>query len=158
MRLAEKYMPLAKAIAYRVAPDYHDKGELEGVALLALCEVVVENTYDEAQVVEHIRTRVKGAVIDFLRKEKRVRQNEAPMPEDGDLDHLYSWNPHETGSDINDRLRDAVSKLPEDSQRLVKMHYYEGMTQREIADVLGLTQQAISAQLRGVAGKLREML
>ena len=158
MRLAEKYMPLAKAIAYRVAPDYHDKEELEGVALLALCEVVAENTHGEAQIVEHIKLRVRGAVLNFISRDSEHLTYEVPMPEDGDLDHLYSWNPHETGSDINDRLRDAVSKLPEDSQRLVKMHYYEGMTQREIADVLGLTQQAISAQLRGVAGKLREML
>lgn len=158
MHLAEKYMPLAKSIAYRVAPEYHDKEELESVALLALVEVVNENNHDEAQVVEHIRLRVRGAVINYLNRDMSHLGHELAMPDDDSLDYLNAYDPHKEQDEMPQKVRDAIKKLEPIDQRLVKMHYYENMTHQEIADQLGVERSTITKKLQRVTGALRDIL
>ncbi len=47
-------------------------------------------------------------------------------------------------SEIKDRLTDAVASLPEREQLVVALYYYEGLTLREIGEVLGVTESRVS--------------
>lgn len=159
MHLAEKYMPLAKSIAYRVAPDYYDKEDLESVAMVALVEVVAQaDGKPEPVVIEHIKTAVRGEILNYLNRDLGYRSYEVAMPEDDSLDYLNAYDPHKEQDEVPQKVRDAIKKLEPIDQRLVKMHYYENMTQQEIADAVGITQQAISARLQRVTANLRELL
>jgi RNA polymerase sigma factor for flagellar operon FliA len=48
------------------------------------------------------------------------------------------------GSEIKDRLTDAIASLPEREQLVVALYYYENLTLREIGEVLGVTESRVS--------------
>jgi len=48
------------------------------------------------------------------------------------------------GGEIKDRLTEAVASLPEREQLVVALYYYEGLTLREIGEVLGVTESRVS--------------
>ena len=47
-------------------------------------------------------------------------------------------------ADMRDRLAGAVARLPEREKLVVALYYYEGLTLREIGEVLGVTESRVS--------------
>ncbi|MHB0866947.1 MAG: RNA polymerase sigma factor WhiG [Thermoleophilia bacterium] len=65
-------------------------------------------------------------------------------------------------NEIKDRLAHAISNLPEREKIVIALYYYEGLTLREIGDVLGVTESRVSqlhtkAILR-LKGRLKEQV
>lgn len=48
------------------------------------------------------------------------------------------------GSEIRERLSEAVSSLPEREQLVIALYYHEGLTLREVGEVLGVTESRVS--------------
>ena len=48
------------------------------------------------------------------------------------------------GSELKDRLADAIESLPERERLVVALYYYENLTLREIGEVLGVTESRVS--------------
>ena len=69
--------------------------------------------------------------------------------------------PDEESSSEIDRLCDkiaisqALSKMPEQWQRIVMLRYYRNMTQQQTADALGLTQVKVSREEKKIIEELR---
>lgn len=61
-------------------------------------------------------------------------------------------------ADIQDRLAKALLVLSPRSAALMHMHYYEGMTLREAASVLSISEEAAKVALHRARKKLRELL
>ncbi len=55
-------------------------------------------------------------------------------------------------------LSEAISSLPNEWQRIVTLRYYRGMTQQQVADVLGVTQVKISREEKKILEYLRKEL
>lgn len=53
-------------------------------------------------------------------------------------------------------LRDAITRLPDIDQTVLGLHFFEGMTTAQIADILGLTAQAAGGLLDGALYRLRD--
>jgi RNA polymerase sigma factor for flagellar operon FliA len=47
-------------------------------------------------------------------------------------------------ADMKDRLGGAIARLPEREKLVVALYYYEGLTLREIGEVLGVTESRVS--------------
>lgn len=47
-------------------------------------------------------------------------------------------------TELRDTLADAIAKLPEREKIVVALYYYDGLTLREIGDVLGVTESRVS--------------
>jgi RNA polymerase sigma factor FliA len=47
-------------------------------------------------------------------------------------------------TELKDRLAEAIASLPEREQLVVALYYYEGLTLREIGEVLGVTESRVS--------------
>ncbi|MCL4309463.1 MAG: RNA polymerase sigma factor WhiG [Actinomycetota bacterium] len=47
-------------------------------------------------------------------------------------------------NDVKERLAGAISNLPEREKIVIALYYYEGLTLREIGDVLGVTESRVS--------------
>ncbi len=61
-----------------------------------------------------------------------------------------SYDPPERVA-LYDRVRDAVASALTDKQReVVEAHFFEGLSQSEIAARLGITQQVVQKRLYGV--------
>jgi RNA polymerase sigma-B factor len=55
-------------------------------------------------------------------------------------------------------LSEALGRLEEDERRLLIMRFVDGRTQREIGELLGVSQMQVSRSLRRITERLRELL
>lgn len=57
-----------------------------------------------------------------------------------------------------ENLRNAVEHLPREEYRLIRLRYWCGCTQKEVALKLGMTQQAVSYRERRILQKLKKIM
>jgi len=62
------------------------------------------------------------------------------------IEDRNSKNPAEVVdiNEVKERLAHAISNLPEREKIVIALYYYEGLTLREIGDVLGVTESRVS--------------
>ena len=48
------------------------------------------------------------------------------------------------GSEVRERLSEAISSLPEREQLVIALYYHEGLSLREVGEVLGVTESRVS--------------
>ncbi len=82
--------------------------------------------------------------------------------EDGaQLEDLLADEESENESErIIDRISiaEAISSLPPEWQKIVTLRYFRGMTQQQVASMLGLTQVKVSREEKKIMERLREFL
>lgn len=61
-------------------------------------------------------------------------------------------------SEDRDLIQGAMSRLPEEQERVVRMAYYEGLSQTEISDRLGVPLGTVKTRVRLAFAKLRTTL
>lgn len=54
--------------------------------------------------------------------------------------------------------RQALEELPDKLKQVVLLYYFQGLTQRETAQALGLSQAAVVRRLRAAESRLRQLL
>lgn len=64
----------------------------------------------------------------------------------------YSLNKEDTG------VMECINKLSSLERDVVYLHYYEGLTAKEIGDIVGKKENAVFTRLKRIRVKLREML
>ena len=83
----------------------------------------------------------------LVEDEKRQFSNEDPTPEE----HLMR-------SIENELLRQAVALLKEDERQLILLRFWQECSQSQVAELLGLSQQAVSYRKRNILGKIKKFL
>lgn len=61
-------------------------------------------------------------------------------------------------SEDRELIQDAMSRLPDEQQRVVRMTFYEGLSQTEISDRLGVPLGTVKTRVRLAFAKLRASL
>jgi RNA polymerase sigma factor FliA len=61
-------------------------------------------------------------------------------------------------TDLRDRVADAIARLPEREKVVIALYYYEGLTLREIGEVLGVTESRVSQLHTKAVLRLRSRL
>jgi RNA polymerase sigma-70 factor (ECF subfamily) len=92
--------------------------------------------------------------LDIKRKRREAQIDEAYDPPDEAPDavtRIYR-------SQVLQRLRGALSQLPEQQYLTLFLHYHEGYSARESAEALGITLQAVESLLKRGRRNLRESL
>lgn len=59
---------------------------------------------------------------------------------------------------LRDKLRICLSQLTDPEQHLILALFYEGKTEREYAEILGISQKAVNKRRHKVLDKLRRMM
>jgi RNA polymerase sigma-70 factor, ECF subfamily len=59
-------------------------------------------------------------------------------------------------SELRDRVRDSIPRLPDIAREVLLLHYYRGLTQAEIALVLGIPAGTVKSRLRIAVEALRQ--
>lgn len=78
--------------------------------------------------------------------------------EDKDLDFEADYIEQETTKEDYAELHKAIRQLTPRQQEIVKMIYFEGKTQKEVAKVLGITQGAVSLALAKSIAQLKFLI
>lgn len=61
-------------------------------------------------------------------------------------------------TDVAERMRDAISRLPDREAEAFVLRHVEGMKNKEIAEILGITVSAVSTAIHRALKRLRENL
>lgn len=96
----------------------------------------------------------KNAAIDLLRRRKRT----APIDEyqlDFIVDETINLDDEVEINTIREKLMEAISNLPEEQKEIIKLIYFEGLTQREIAASLEIPLGTVKSRLKLAMSKLK---
>lgn len=86
----------------------------------------------------------------------RMRQRQRRMDEDFVAEASSAGNPRP--DEAHDALRSAISRLPEEQRVLLSLHYAEGYTTTEIAEIMGVAQGTVKAKLFHARDHLRRLI
>jgi RNA polymerase sigma-70 factor, ECF subfamily len=90
----------------------------------------------------------------------RLRRRKPSSPLDGRIPGSSSHEPEETmiGRELADRLRKALSQLPEREAEVFCLRYFEELDNQAIAEMLGIRAGAVRAALHKARAKLERLL
>jgi len=57
-----------------------------------------------------------------------------------------------------DKLRHALNKLSEEERTLLEQYYFAGVSECELSDIYGISQQAVSKRVRKILTKLKNLI
>ncbi len=137
--LYERYVAQAFGLAMRMMQD---RAAAEDVVQEAFCRVWQHaghfNTEAGGNVRAWLLTIVHRVAIDAQRKRKPDVEMDAHDEADWDFeDQEADVFEHAFASIATDRVRAAVSQLPERHRKVIELSFFWGLTHREIAEQLG---------------------
>ena len=102
-------------------------------------------------------TKCHGRAVDLVRSEQARTTREQRSAEETarsgyDLER-YVWD-----LAIADQVKNAVEILPHDERVAIEMAYFDGMTYREVAEMLGAPEGTVKSRIRSGLRKLRAAL
>jgi RNA polymerase sigma-70 factor, ECF subfamily len=100
-------------------------------------------------------------VIDRLRSRRRRERKLSAAAAQADAPAVPPAEPDEAGSAgwrVHQQVHSALDGLPSDQQAVVRLAYFRGLTQSEIAAELGIPLGTVKTRLRLAFGRLREAL
>ena len=102
------------------------------------------------------------ACLDWLKAKARTQVPFSALGPDQDPEELLPCNhePHSDrpGADEVDRLLAEVEALPKDYREVIMLYYYQDLTYRDLAGILGVSPATINARLTKARALLRERL
>ncbi|MCM8750604.1 sigma-70 family RNA polymerase sigma factor [Thermomicrobiaceae bacterium CFH 74404] len=103
----------------------------------------------------------RNRAIDLLRRSGRERR--PPYADARGVDfHLADPSPgpdeHAWSSTVATRVQAALGELSDTQRQVIELAYFRGLTQREMADVLGLPLGTVKTRVRTALRRLAEIL
>jgi RNA polymerase sigma factor (sigma-70 family) len=164
-QLLEGHRPLTGKIARKLHRRYHWLGadEVHSYAWLGLARAA--ETYESDRGVPFANfAMVKGAYFaidemrrDGLLKRKRDAENaQPPKPLDTDLPDPTATR-EQRRMENRDQWTSLVTHLAEKDRRLLLLYYHYGLTFREIAEILGISESATCIRHSKILRRLRRI-
>ena len=105
----------------------------------------------------YLRTAVRNRSLNYLRDQKRLPTTDGELPEVAADTNLEPGAALEK-SEQRQRINQAIDRLPERCRLVFVMSKMEQMSQREIADALGISVKTVENQMTRAYKFLREYL
>ena len=103
----------------------------------------------------------RNRAIDLLRRSSRERRPAHPDARAADL-HIPDPSPgpdeHAWSATLATRVQAALGELSDAQRQVIELAYFRGLTQREMADVLGLPLGTVKTRVRTALRRLAEIL
>lgn len=116
---------------------------------------------ENLQISTSIRSYLTRAVINtslnYLKKSKRIVDLEGVPQNKADL-NMNDTELSISYNEINKKLNQIISTLPPKCQMVFTLSRFEGMSNQQIADQMGITKKTVENQLNKALSKLREQL
>ncbi|GAA1390124.1 hypothetical protein GCM10009639_18450 [Kitasatospora putterlickiae] len=137
------------ATAYHLTGDRYEAEDLLQSALFSTYRAWGRIT-DKAAVGGYLRRTMTNLHISAWRRRKVNEYPTEELPETvGDTDAMG-------GTELRAVLWQALAKLPENQRTMLVLRYYEGKTDPEIADVLGISVGTVKSSIWRALRRLRE--
>lgn len=144
----DKYAQDVFKFAYSYLKSYHDAQDVVHDLYLKL----LKNDYKIAKGKEksYILKMTANLCNDCLKS--GVRQKEKPF------EILPEPESEETEQFENTEFLSVLNALPEEYRTVIHLHFYEDLTIKETAKILGLTQSCVSMRLTRAKSMLKELM
>jgi RNA polymerase sigma-70 factor, ECF subfamily len=155
LTLYDRYAPRVYALTLRVLSDTMMAEEATQDAFLKLWSRARQFNPHKGSLIPWLLTIAHRTALDRLRLEKR--RPPASNPEEPE--QTWSTVPDETTQSAEARWRSlyfAVQSLPEEQRLVIDLAYYKGMSQSEIAEVLGWPLGTVKTRVRAAMQALRQ--
>lgn len=149
-RLYREHHTMVFRTAYRITGNTADAEDVLQTVFLRMVR-----RDDSADAIEHPENYLRRAAVHAALDLVRARRDPAPV----DLDRL----PARGGSrpddgDLRDVLRRALAELPERSAEIFALRFFEGLTNPEIAEALGISSITVAVALHRARRVLQKKL
>lgn len=141
----------------------HDEDEAEEVVMEAFRTVwqkVTPPSDEQAGLIPYLMRITRHRAIDRLRTRRRHARRLGAVA----LESVHAVPPTEPdeaggeGWSVHRQVHSALAELPADQQAVVRLAYFGGLTQSEIAAELGIPLGTVKTRLRLAFGRLRTAL
>lgn len=149
-RLCEQYYPALVAVAYAQLADRNLADDAVQEALLVAYRDIAKLTKPE-RFAGWITTICRNIAIDMVRI--RAREKHADV-----ADCSGVANPSRHESDTVAVVREIILQLEPDLRDVVYLKYYSRMSYSRIAQMLGISEEAVNGRLRRAREKIRREL
>lgn len=152
--LVMNYTPLVKVTAYRYqgrGAEYEDLIQEGYLALL----ILIPKCKDLKWLPYFLKSRLPGYVRTAAEKLRGRRRS--PEVELEDVEGVLSDSKSDRAHS-EEELRDLLERTLTRSELDLTQALLEGFTQKELASLLNITQQAVSARLRAIRNKLKPVM
>lgn len=105
----------------------------------------------------HLFVMCRDQLLEFLRRTKH-HDDHQNISEFSIQDFGTTPSQHVARNERGRRLIDALRRLPIDQQMALELTYWEELSGEEVADVLGISHNAVRARLTRARDRLRELL
>lgn len=153
--LTMRLLPGVLALANRMLRDRAEAEDVAQEAMLRLWKIAPDWQADRAKPSTWLYRVTQNLCTDRLRKRRSVPLDEAAEPQDETpqaVDRMI-------GDDRAKALNAAMDKLPERQRVAVHLRHIEGHTNMEIAEIMGITVEAVEGLIgrgkRALAASLR---
>ena len=152
------YSRLVFWAAYRVVPNRETAEDITQIAF----ERVLSNLgrlagLDDGQLKSWLYRVSTNIALDHLRRAKHETPVDAPISEDIE-DSALPLDEEVERRRKAAKVRSAIDKLDETSRKVILLHYYAGMTVREISACTGISEGTVKSRLMKARKRLAVML
>lgn len=136
--------------------DEHDVDDILQDVFLKIHNKI-DSLKDENKLAAWVYQITRNAITDYYRRQSRVSETKMELPEEiEDLDDFMASV--EVDSHITACLKPMIDSLPEKYQQAIILTEYEALTQKEMADRLGISLPGAKARVRRARKKIKTML
>ena len=153
--LYDHYSGALFTIINQIVPDKETTGDVLQEVFINIWKKI--NSYDatKGRLFTWMLNIARNAAIDKIRsKGYRDSQKHQPITEGEHSGITASSNP--SVSDVG--LKKLLTKLNEDSRKLIDLSYFQGFTHEEIAKMLGIPLGTVKTRIRTAIIQLRTMM
>ncbi|MYL28787.1 sigma-70 family RNA polymerase sigma factor [Halobacillus halophilus] len=156
--LYDRYEKLLYSFAFRMMKDSQAAEEVMQDVFMKLWRGKGAGQYvsGRGKFSSWLLTITRNASIDLIRK-KKVQEVEWDQ-RDSVHEDLPGVEQEIEDKEERDQLRRAVHTLPDEQQRMICLFYFQGMSQREIAEKCDIPLGTVKGRVRLALKKLREHL
>ncbi len=152
--LVERHVQRMHRLALRILQDHARAEDAVQDAFLQVWIKRADWRRKEARFSTWLYRVVFNRCLDVKRRRREEELKDGDDPQDDSADAVTTI--HE--GQIADRLRSAMSELPESQYMALMMYYHEGYSAREVAEFLDTTTNAVESLLKRGRKNLRQLL
>ncbi|WP_373652309.1 RNA polymerase sigma factor [Schlesneria sp. DSM 10557] len=157
LHLMRRHMGLVYGTCLRITANVHDAEDISQECFFDLARQAAEI---RTSVVGWLHQAATNRALNRLRSDKRRQRHEysSGLQKTSPSESKDSTPTEASWSELSPVVDEVLSQLPEQLRSPILMHYLEGSTQGEIANLLGVNQSTISRRLNIGIERLRDEL
>jgi RNA polymerase sigma-70 factor, ECF subfamily len=159
--LVEKATPWLLSTAQALLHDQDEAEEVVMEAFRTLWQNVSPSAEGQTALMPYLLRVTRHRAIDRLRSRRRRERKLTAAGLELETSPVPAAEPNEAalpGWHVHEQVHSALDELPADQRSVIRLAYFEGLTQSEIASELGIPLGTVKTRLRLAFGRLRTAL